>query len=271
MEKVWTISKGFYRIKNQQMVFHNEYERHKKGYLLKFIIHGNTHYLSQKGVDQLVTVFEGVNPPDRINLAYPDCFIVDKAPVNTNLKIKRFSKEELKNYNTEMEEWKTLLSDLKNKDQYDSTPLGNVGQNYSEIPLVPSLSKKKESNNKQVTFNKSSYILENTEFLKKVDKVLISTKSLFIKKAKEYHKDGNAFHNFLSAAIVKKTSPEDALWGMSIKHLISLIDMVEGTTNGQKFTNKHIKEKTGDMINYLIILQIMMEHSNSIEDESNTE
>ena len=44
----------------------------------------------------------------------------------------------------------------------------------------------------------------------------------------------------------------EALWGMNSKHIVSVIDMVEGKL---PINERNINEKIGDSINYLILLE----------------
>ena len=71
-------------------------------------------------------------------------------------------------------------------------------------------------------------------------------------KAKEYAKNTNRFWNFDVAARIANSTPEKALWGMAMKHLVSVIDIVNSPADA---TEELIDEKIGDMINYLILLE----------------
>jgi len=79
-------------------------------------------------------------------------------------------------------------------------------------------------------------------------------------KAKEYATDINRFHNFEVAGRIDGETPEKALWGMFKKHLVSVMDLIdwcEGKEN--KITEYLIDEKIGDAINYLILLEGMLQ------------
>jgi len=82
--------------------------------------------------------------------------------------------------------------------------------------------------------------------IKKIREVLTS-------KAKEYTYNNDRFHNFNQAAAINDTTPEKALWGMLLKHLVSIQDMVNSTP--KKPFKEFIDEKIGDTINYLILLE----------------
>jgi len=71
-------------------------------------------------------------------------------------------------------------------------------------------------------------------------------------KAKEYAAGGDRLHNFKRAGQISDCTKEKALWGMLNKHLVSVIDMVEGKLKPTEFL---INEKVGDLINYLVLLE----------------
>jgi hypothetical protein len=78
-------------------------------------------------------------------------------------------------------------------------------------------------------------------------------------KAEEYATNKNPFHNFDTAAAINNCSPEQALWGMYTKHLISVKDMVEATANpDSRFTEEYIQEKISDSIAYHLLLEAML-------------
>ena len=79
-------------------------------------------------------------------------------------------------------------------------------------------------------------------------------------KGKEYRTD-NPFHNFDEAAKIKGETPEQALWGMMMKHFVSVQDLIY---ERKKFTQEQISEKFGDLINYLVIAEIMYHLKNEI-------
>ena len=84
------------------------------------------------------------------------------------------------------------------------------------------------------------------------------SKNVLSSKASEYATAINRFHNFELAAKLGRETREMALWGMAKKHLVSIIDMIEGTQTDQLLNAEQINEKFGDMINYLFLLEAMM-------------
>lgn len=75
-------------------------------------------------------------------------------------------------------------------------------------------------------------------------------------KAEEYATGDNRFHTFDVAARILNITPEQALQGMMLKHIVSVFDLVEWVdANSDLLTKQIIDEKVGDTINYLILLE----------------
>jgi hypothetical protein len=83
-------------------------------------------------------------------------------------------------------------------------------------------------------------------------------------KALEYATQ-DRLYNFNRAADIKQCSPKEALWGMALKHLISVLDLVEGRLNNTEYM---VNEKVGDLINYLILLEAVMAEERSCNTRS---
>jgi len=84
---------------------------------------------------------------------------------------------------------------------------------------------------------------------------LIEIKTVLMEKEKEYAKNDDRYHNFNIAARILGTTPEKALRGIMMKHLVSVFDIIEAPS---KTTHDIIDEKVGDLINYLILLEGML-------------
>ena len=84
---------------------------------------------------------------------------------------------------------------------------------------------------------------------------LLTIKGVLGMKAKEYALGGDRLHNFKVAARIKDETPAKALWGMALKHLVSVTDLIEGCLQP---TEAMVNEKIGDMINYLILLEAIL-------------
>jgi len=84
-----------------------------------------------------------------------------------------------------------------------------------------------------------------------LDSRIQSIKTVLGNKAKEYA-IGDRLYNFKRAAEISRTSPQKALLGMFMKHLVSVLDLVEGSIPATEYM---VNEKIGDAINYLILLE----------------
>lgn len=96
-------------------------------------------------------------------------------------------------------------------------------------------------------------------------------------KGREYARE-DAFSNFTKAAALQGCSKEQALLGMLVKHFVSVVDVVKDIDKelgGQSLKvnayahlghHKLLREKTGDIIAYCLLLEAM--HSETVEEES---
>ena len=94
---------------------------------------------------------------------------------------------------------------------------------------------------------------EFNEFLEEKIKDIRETLSL---KGNEYAFNDDRLHNFKVAGRIKGESPEEALYGMLIKHLVSVEDLVKGRLENRRSI---VAEKLGDVRNYLILLEALFE------------
>lgn len=78
-------------------------------------------------------------------------------------------------------------------------------------------------------------------------------KKTLIVKGKEYRRNKNPFHNFEKAGEMNNTIREKALYGMALKHHVSISDMRNDIENGKLPSIEQVEEKFGDAINYLIL------------------
>jgi len=86
------------------------------------------------------------------------------------------------------------------------------------------------------------------------------------KKKEEYASDKDRFHNFITAGVIKGESPEKALWGMYVKHLVSVIDIVEKIERGEQVPSNYV-EKMIDSVNYNLLLWGLLEDRDQKEEE----
>ena len=69
-----------------------------------------------------------------------------------------------------------------------------------------------------------------------------------------YASENDALHNFKRAARMGETTPEKALWGMLLKHLVSVRDGIDAPDSKDY---DWWSEKLGDIRNYLVLLQAL--------------
>ena len=93
--------------------------------------------------------------------------------------------------------------------------------------------------------------MDTAKFEEILEARLLSIKAVLGSKAKEYA-IGDRLYNFKRAAEIQRTTPQKALAGMLMKHLVSVIDLVEGSISPTEYM---VNEKIGDAINYLILLE----------------
>lgn len=84
---------------------------------------------------------------------------------------------------------------------------------------------------------------------------LHATRDVLGFKAGEYASTSDRLHNFKAAAAMLRGTPEQALLGMLVKHMVSICDMV---LDGQPRAIALWNEKIGDAINYLILLEALV-------------
>lgn len=89
-------------------------------------------------------------------------------------------------------------------------------------------------------------------------------------KAGEYSRDCDRLHNFNAAGAMLRITPEKALLGMLSKHLVSVVDLVDGIDYlNQEKAEYLINEKIGDSINYLILLEaLLLEKKGLVKSET---
>ena len=97
--------------------------------------------------------------------------------------------------------------------------------------------------------------VQGFDFDRVVEERLAKIKHLMLVKSKEYVRDNNPFHNFDRGAEYTGETPEDYLYGLMTKHLVSIKDMVDDLYEGKDPSIKYLEEKIGDGINYLMLLE----------------
>lgn len=103
-----------------------------------------------------------------------------------------------------------------------------------------------------------------------LDEIIERIKKVLSSKSAEYSSDVDKLYNFVRASEATRCSPEKALQGMWMKHLISIFDMIDKIEKADKeynyafvshpdgITKKLVEEKITDAINYLILLEAQL-------------
>lgn len=98
-----------------------------------------------------------------------------------------------------------------------------------------------------------------------IEEILNRSKAVLDRKAEEYSSDINRFHNFDVIARIEKIPAEKALWGLFLKHFVSLKDIVENIPDTP--SDELLEEKITDSINYLVLLEMLIKRrSNLVQD-----
>lgn len=80
-------------------------------------------------------------------------------------------------------------------------------------------------------------------------------------KGDEYARDGDRLWNFKVAARKLNCHPAEALAGMMIKHTVSVDDIIDGLAKGIVPPKELVAEKIGDSIDYLLLLEGLIEEA----------
>lgn len=104
--------------------------------------------------------------------------------------------------------------------------------------------------------------MQSKDFDLIVERRLQLIKEILLKKRAEYAPEGgDRLHNFQRAADTLGCTKERALVGMWMKHIVSILDIVDSLEPGhikEAPSVALVEEKIGDAINYLILLEAML-------------
>jgi len=107
-------------------------------------------------------------------------------------------------------------------------------------------------------------VMNRKEFNQLVDKRKELIESVLQKKGAEYSGDANVFHNFEEGTKISFHSKREMVaWEYMTKHLQSIRDMI---SDDKAYSEHIIREKFGDAINYLILMEAMMIESNGLHN-----
>jgi len=98
--------------------------------------------------------------------------------------------------------------------------------------------------------------MNQKEFDELLNQRITKIKDILQSKGTSYAFNNDRLHNFKVAARIAGQTPVQSLWGMAMKHLVSVEDLIEGRLENQRH---NVDEKLGDLINYLILLEALFE------------
>lgn len=87
-------------------------------------------------------------------------------------------------------------------------------------------------------------------------------------KSDEYTRNGDSLHNFNRGSEMLGQSRERYLMSLAMKHITSIMDIIDDIDNGIHHLDEVIEEKLGDAINYMILLEVSLKHKNLEIDKS---
>lgn len=97
--------------------------------------------------------------------------------------------------------------------------------------------------------------MKKEEFNLYLNKRLSEIKNTLESKGSEYADDSNVFKNFEAAADIVGDVKEKVMFNYLLKHLVSVMDIVDKPDRYEYLSEELIREKFGDLINYFIILE----------------
>lgn len=101
--------------------------------------------------------------------------------------------------------------------------------------------------------------MNTADFEKLFDARVDLCRRVLIGKNTDYARGGDKLHNFYEAAEMDGCTPEMAAKGMLLKHWQSLRDLVDDIDRGIYHARGHYAEKIGDSLNYLFLLNALIE------------
>lgn len=102
------------------------------------------------------------------------------------------------------------------------------------------------------------------DFNKVVEDQLDRIRNVLVKKAAEYNLDDDRLSVFKHAAALSEETPEQALYGFMLKHLISMTDMINSK---QVYSEEMWNEKLTDICNYVILLQGLLRDTGRMRED----
>jgi len=97
--------------------------------------------------------------------------------------------------------------------------------------------------------------MKHEQFVKLLKEIQAEQSKVLISKNDEYAPGDDKLANFKSGARALGCSPEECLWSYTMKHIISIQDIVKGDGS---YTPEKLREKCGDLRNYTVLLEAIM-------------
>lgn len=97
--------------------------------------------------------------------------------------------------------------------------------------------------------------MKQQEFEDVVNKTIDACRDLLLSKNAAYNVDLDKLGTFKKAAVFEGITPEKALWGMHVKHLVSVSDMI---SSEEAYSMATWDEKIQDAINYFLLLRALL-------------
>jgi hypothetical protein len=91
------------------------------------------------------------------------------------------------------------------------------------------------------------------DFDVEIQSTLQKIQELLLVKGKEYRRNNNPYHNFETGAKMKGITPEKALDGFLLKHIVSYNDMLNDIDSGILPKIEVVEEKFNDILVYFLI------------------
>lgn len=105
----------------------------------------------------------------------------------------------------------------------------------------------------------SEIVEQKLEYIKKT----METKNI------EYAPSEDVLHNFNKGSQLSGKIREEVLWGFALKHLISLMDIIDELNIPTFPSIEKLEEKTTDLINYLILLEACIKEKINLHGNNN--
>ena len=105
--------------------------------------------------------------------------------------------------------------------------------------------------------------MKQEQFEKAINAYLFIIKTNLINKGKQYATDADMLANFNKGSNITGEIREKVLFGYALKHLVSVIDMVDEIERGEIPTENKVIEKLGDLGAYMALLYACIQDRNN--------